>query len=1121
MKTKLLLLVAFFSFSLNSFAQNPTFYISGSNNYSVIEGSTYNFTANLYSASTLPTVINIVTTTETAGGTDFTGLSTTVTIPAGQISSTSLSINTTNDSTIEPNETFTLAGTVTSGNTNNTTASNTITIIDNDKPPTITLYNSSFLEGQATTVSVNLSNPYSSAVVLNFVTTTGSAGATDYTSVTTTKTIAAGVTSISFSINTTNDSLVESDESFTLTGTVTSGNTANTVISRVITIIDNDTLPTIDVPTAVNVAEGQSVNYYINLNRAYNSNIIITFAATSGTAGTSDYSFTTITKTILAGSTYTTVLVQPTNDTIDEPEENFTIIGTVASGNTTNTTVTSTINILDNDGLPDLSIYDSDGLTYEGEDQIFYLSITTPNTTPTIVQVTTVNGTAGALDYNPVSTTVTIPANQYSVSFSTPTILDTLQETNETYTVNAVVTSGNTFNTSASITATIFDNYNVNAHEETVISIAEVGTTFQVLTNDTLHGLPVNASDITLTQPPNSNGITISPQGLLTVPSNLAMGYYQLSYKICEIANPNVCDTASIIVQVTSPLSAGYNLSYSDYNADGYVSAGDLINYQFTIGNLGNAPISNINVNNSFGNLSILGGPITSLPAGQSDTTTFSAIHILTQDDINYGYYSGNNQELFFAGTYYGYNVSSWAQSLNNFTLNFSDGLKVKAFVDANANGTQETSELNFPLGNFNYEINNNGILHNLYASPHYLYESNPTTNYKLTYTVDSQYAAYNTCTANYPNVTVPNGSGITTYNFPITVTPYQDLSVNIHSYNPPPRPGFYYYAYVVFKNNSYQTVPSGTVTFTKDGALSISNTSVSITLTTTGFTHNFVNLLPYETRYIWVQMQVPTIPTVLLGQLVTNSVSITMLSGDILLLNNTSSLTQTIVGSYDPNDKTESHGGKILHTSFTANDYLTYTIQFENTGTANAINIKVKDVLDVKLEPSSIRMIDASAPYSLERIGTNLEWKFNGINLPPSVANTTTGKGYITFQVKPKVGYAVGDIIPNIANIFFDFNPAIVTAPCTTQFVSTLAINDFDANELSVYPNPVQNNLTITNTRTIDSVTVFSVLGQEVIYQKVNALQAEINTSSLTNGVYFVKVTSEGKEKTVKIVKE
>jgi uncharacterized repeat protein (TIGR01451 family) len=209
------------------------------------------------------------------------------------------------------------------------------------------------------------------------------------------------------------------------------------------------------------------------------------------------------------------------------------------------------------------------------------------------------------------------------------------------------------------------------------------------------------------------------------------------------------------------------------------------------------------------------------------------------------------------------------------------------------------------------------------------------------------------------------------------------------------------------------------------------------------------------------------------------------------------------------------------LHSSFTANDYLTYTIHFENTGTANAINIKVEDILDSKLEPSSIKMVDASAAYSLERIGNHLTWKFSGIDLPPSIAGTETGKGYVTFQVKPKTGYVLGDVIPNTADIFFDFNPAIVTNTCTTEFVNTLATTDFAFDQFSYYPNPVKNSLRISNTSKIESVRVTSVLGQEVLVKKVNDLQTELDLSLLSKGIYFVKVKAQEQEKVVKITKE
>ncbi len=41
------------------------------------------------------------------------------------------------------------------------------------------------------------------------------------------------------------------------------------------------------------------------------------------------------------------------------------------------------------------------------------------------------------------------------------------------------------------------------------------------------------------------------------------------------------------------------------------------------------------------------------------------------------------------------------------------------------------------------------------------------------------------------------------------------------------------------------------------------------------------------------------------------------------------------------------------------------------------------------------------------------------------------------------------------------------------------------------------------------------------MINQKINSLQTEVDLSSLSKGIYFVKVISQNQEKTVKIVKE
>jgi large repetitive protein len=139
------------------------------------------------------------------------------------------------------------------------------------------------------------------------------------------------------------------------------------------------------------------------------------------------------------------------------------------------------------------------------------------------------------------------------------------------------------------------------------------------------------------------------------------------------------------------------------------------------------------------------------------------------------------------------------------------------------------------------------------------------------------------------------------------------------------------------------------------------------------------------------------------------------------------------------------------------------------------------------------------TAPYGY----SNYQWSYNGNII-------ATNQQILT--VSDFGDYTVTMTIPH---------PCVSITKTFSVIDCTLTNINFNKEDFVFYPNPVKNNLTLSAKIIINSVEISSVLGQVVINKKVNDLQTEINTSELTNGVYFVKVTSEGKEKTVKVVKE
>ena len=73
-----------------------------------------------------------------------------------------------------------------------------------------------------------------------------------------------------------------------------------------------------------------------------------------------------------------------------------------------------------------------------------------------------------------------------------------------------------------------------------------------------------------------------------------------------------------------------------------------------------------------------------------------------------------------------------------------------------------------------------------------------------------------------------------------------------------------------------------------------------------------------------------------------------------------------------------------------------------------------------------------------MRKINNKLIWNFYDINLPPTISDPILSHGFVQFKVKPVSGFSVGTIIPNTADIYFDYNPAIVTNTFETDFVET-----------------------------------------------------------------------------------
>lgn len=481
------------------------------------------FTVQLSRASDTPTTLNLALAdgTATGAGVDYgstgpTNLqvsldngvtwvdATSVTIPAG---TTTVLVRTpiTDDTLREPNETFTLTATVVSGNVNVTQPTGVATIVDNgDSVRVASVTSPTVDEGQPLDFTVKLTSPSDTPLVLDVLPKSGTAtlgvdteapqvsfdGGRTWVPITgTTVTVPPGTDTVIVRIPTVNDALKEPAETITL-DVKAPADTTPTTGTGTINPDPADTVVGVSIAGPAEVAEDAgNASYTITLSDRSDTAITVPVRTADGTAKAgSDYTAIDQTLTFAPGETTKTVLVPVTNDTVFEGKEDYTIaLGTPGGATVVPAAASVTTTIADeankdtggnNDaptlGVSSLRVPESAGFA------VFNVTLSAASGVATTVSLALADGTAtgGGVDYGVAgggaghlqvssdggktwadATTATFAPGQTSVLVRTPLVLDKLDDSGETFTLQAttVTPADGTTNANATGTATIVD----------------------------------------------------------------------------------------------------------------------------------------------------------------------------------------------------------------------------------------------------------------------------------------------------------------------------------------------------------------------------------------------------------------------------------------------------------------------------------------------------------------------------------------------------------------------------------------------------------------------------------------------------------------------------------------
>ncbi len=247
---------------------------------------------------------------------------------------------------------------------------------------------------------------------------------------------------------------------------------------------------------------------------------------------------------------------------------------------------------------------------------------------------------------------------------------------------------------------------------------------------------------------------------------------------------------------------------------------------------------------------------------------------------------------------------------------------------------------------------------------------------------------------------------------------------------------------------------------------------------------------------------------------------------GDPTPSNNISSMHNTVMGSFDPNvvlayparNGNPRDGGQIYRNE---DNTIVYQIFFQNTGTAPADLVIIRDSLDENLDLSTIRNITASHAMKVSTEDENkiLVFKFEHINLPDSTSDYAGSIGSVQFQIDLKPGIPIGTDIKKQAAIFFDFNSPVITNQNVLTVVNSSKVAQLiDNKSIVLYPNPTDDFVGF-YCDSVSKMTVFNALGDLVSTQVFETGLQQMETAAWPNGIYLLRLETNGKTRSGKLV--
>lgn len=280
--------------------------------------------------------------------------------------------------------------------------------------------------------------------------------------------------------------------------------------------------------------------------------------------------------------------------------------------------------------------------------------------------------------------------------------------------------------------------------------------------------------------------------------------------------------------------------------------------------------------------------------------------------------------------------------------------------------------------------------------------------------------------------------------------------------------------------------------------------------------------VLPSFPAYTSWQAEVELLTTAPIGAFLEHQLTASHGGTEQTPTDNVQLFSEIVVNSFDPNDK-QVFPDVLTPAEVAAGTPVDYLIRFQNVGTAPALTVVITDTLSEDLVWSSMEFVASS--HSCDWFIQNgvLHFVFDPIFLPDSASAPEDSQGFVAFRMEPSTQLALGDQVVNVANIHFDFNEPVITAPAVLEVAIPTSVIAQEHGALMLHPNPAGDRVFVHLPEPDDEMElrIIDELGRTRYIGVMDRSPYLLDISMLPPGLYSIVSAARGTTRVARFVKQ